>query len=364
MNKRVAWLDTLRGGAVVAVIAYHLVQSSALNGSWLSRVTYYGQYGVDLFFVLSGWLVGTLFWRELWSTGDVALGRFWLRRALRTIPPYFGILAVSWAAVAVARHEPFDFSYLVFLQNYQDRIPFFLVSWSLCIEEHFYLVIPILAAAIARYGTRWLLPLALIGLALLSPVARALEFDSVPRNEFGYAVTATHLHLDGIAFGFAASFASFRWPSIFAKAIGSKGLWIAVLAAVAAAVTVEAIAGERVHYVLFPTVLATVFCLLAVMRPRSVESAWPDRQRLRALVRAVAISSYSAYLVHPLAIHLTKTIVGQLGGADLLYWVLGLALIVGATYGYYSLAESTAIRLRDVLVPYRPDRGQGRLRTS
>ncbi len=119
----------------------------------------YGQHGVDLFFVLSGWLIGGLYWREMKAFSGVGVLRFWVRRWMRTLPPYFAALLLSWLAVSAARAEPFDWRYLVFLQNYYERIPFFLVSWSLCIEEHFYLAAPIAAGmliVVTPRKTLWL----------------------------------------------------------------------------------------------------------------------------------------------------------------------------------------------------------------
>jgi peptidoglycan/LPS O-acetylase OafA/YrhL len=143
-----------------------------------------GKYGVDLFFVLSGWLIGNLYWREHARFGEVQLLRFWSRRWLRTIPPYLAALALSWLAVKLERREPFDWGYLLFIQNYYQRIPFFLVSWSLCIEEHFYLFVPLLLLVTNRF--RLAAPLVFGALILASPICRCLEPAGDANKEFGY----------------------------------------------------------------------------------------------------------------------------------------------------------------------------------
>jgi peptidoglycan/LPS O-acetylase OafA/YrhL len=132
-------LDQLRSCAVLLVVAHHVVQMSPNPLPRINAIALYGRYGVDLFFILSGWLIGGLYWQELKTFGHVDTLRFWLRRWMRTLPPYFVALVFSWLAIYLAREEYFDSGYLVFIQNYYGRIPFFLVSWSLCIEEHFYL---------------------------------------------------------------------------------------------------------------------------------------------------------------------------------------------------------------------------------
>ncbi|MEI6078887.1 MAG: acyltransferase family protein [Verrucomicrobiota bacterium] len=80
-------LDLLRALAIVLVVFCHLIQRSPkVCPSW-TRFSDLGAYGVDLFFVLSGWLIGSLYWQELVRFGNVQIYRFWGRRWLRTIPP-------------------------------------------------------------------------------------------------------------------------------------------------------------------------------------------------------------------------------------------------------------------------------------
>ena len=71
-------LDLLRAIAITMVVVYHTAHTTPS----LRPVTNYGEYGVDLFFVLSGWLVGGLYWRERFSFGNVRIVGFWIRRWL------------------------------------------------------------------------------------------------------------------------------------------------------------------------------------------------------------------------------------------------------------------------------------------
>ena len=94
---RNANLDALRAIAILAVLISHtLILAPQKHGVLIRWV---GQFGVDLFFVLSGWLIGGLFWRELRERRDVNVRSFILRRVLRTVPPYYVILPIAWAAV-------------------------------------------------------------------------------------------------------------------------------------------------------------------------------------------------------------------------------------------------------------------------
>jgi peptidoglycan/LPS O-acetylase OafA/YrhL len=98
----------LRAAAIAMVVLYHLIAMSRTPFPRLMRFATAGKYGVDLFFVLSGWLIGNLHWREHARFGEVALLRFWSQRWLRTIPPYLAALVLSWLAVKLERREPFD----------------------------------------------------------------------------------------------------------------------------------------------------------------------------------------------------------------------------------------------------------------
>lgn len=158
-----------------------------------------GAFGVDLFFVLSGWLIGGLYWKERSQFGNVQVIRFWLRRWLRTLPPYFVMLPIAYVSVYLFRQEPFDGSYLVFLQNYREEMPFFLVSWSLAVEEHFYLVLPILLGLMVVLKIKF--EVALVVLILLSSVMRLIDPNALPSSSFGYAQTASHLHFTGLLVG-------------------------------------------------------------------------------------------------------------------------------------------------------------------
>jgi peptidoglycan/LPS O-acetylase OafA/YrhL len=143
-HKRNFSLDALRGVAILLVLARHMPVEPTAG---VSRAAFeLGWTGVDLFFVLSGYLISTLLYKELDRAGALDLKRFWLRRGLKIWPSYFvcfGLTTVITAALslsagdaAVARKTLLTaLPNVVFVQNYVGyQWPH---TWSLAIEEHF-----------------------------------------------------------------------------------------------------------------------------------------------------------------------------------------------------------------------------------
>ena len=158
MNRRLPGLDGLRGIAVLAVIIYH-ADVSMLVGGFL---------GVDVFFVLSGFLITALLIDELTHTNTVDRARFYMRRIRRLMPALFLVLFFSVlvsglfvldAAYHVRRDLPWavtfvlNWSYLFFEQSYFvniSRPPLLQHLWSLSVEEQFYVIWPILLIALYK----------------------------------------------------------------------------------------------------------------------------------------------------------------------------------------------------------------------
>lgn len=175
-------LDGLRAVAVMAVVLYHA------DLDWVPG----GFLGVDVFFVLSGFLITSLLLVELDRTGRVRLGRFYLRRARRLLPALLAVLAVTGVLVATVAYDVAA-SYrrdlpgaLLYYSNWSNvvtetsyfefigRPPMLKHLWSLAVEEQFYLVWPLLCVALYRWGgARRIGQAALIG-ALTSSLAMAV----------------------------------------------------------------------------------------------------------------------------------------------------------------------------------------------
>jgi peptidoglycan/LPS O-acetylase OafA/YrhL len=191
-SKRIIQLDGLRGIAVLLVVAYHYIdlQYDKMDMQTVSRfekilihLTSVGWFGVDLFFVLSGFLIGSIL---LKNTGSPNFFKtFYLRRFFRIIPIYYVLLIIFGLLKISSLYQP-DASvfekdipliyYFVFLQNfamgfYHTFGPIGLgATWSLAVEEQFYLIIPVLIYYIKSKYYKYIIIAGLI----MAPLCRML----------------------------------------------------------------------------------------------------------------------------------------------------------------------------------------------
>lgn len=206
-------LDGLRAVAVVSVFAFHLFPAS-VPGGFL---------GVDIFFVLSGFLITSLLLREKTVDGAVSLKNFWLRRARRILPAAFSVMAVSCAAALLVSadlrvglwHQVLGI--VTFTTNwvqiateasyFESQIPqLFLHYWSLAIEEQFYVVWPLVLL-----GLLWLVRRMPLRRTALAGIILALALGSAALMWAGFTegtdsspiYFGTHTHAFGLLIGAA-----------------------------------------------------------------------------------------------------------------------------------------------------------------
>ena len=207
--RQVKGLDGLRGLAVIAVVLYHFFPS-LLPGGYL---------GVDLFFVLSGFLITSLLVREFRTSGTISLKDFWVRRFRRILPAAVSVLVMCTALVAwiggdlaVGLRQQFlgtlffvnNWTQIATSQSYfaDNEIQVFAHYWSLAVEEQFYVIWPLLITGvflISRRKPRRLPILVATVLAIGSAVAMALIY--VPGEDPTRVYYGTDTHAFGLLTG-------------------------------------------------------------------------------------------------------------------------------------------------------------------
>jgi peptidoglycan/LPS O-acetylase OafA/YrhL len=200
-------LDGLRGVAVLAVFAYHGVVLGAGDGGPVPAL---GVVGVGIFFTLSGFLITSLLLDDHERFGRIRFGRFWQRRARRLLPAVIVLtvagLLLSLAVPGFVRPGSAVAS-LLYVQNWYTisgrPLDGLQHTWSLAIEEQFYLVWPLVVAGLARFGNR-----TIIGVALLGAAASCLWRASLWGHVDAWRIyVGTDTRADGLLIGCALAVA-------------------------------------------------------------------------------------------------------------------------------------------------------------
>jgi peptidoglycan/LPS O-acetylase OafA/YrhL len=209
MTSRNQALDVLRGIAIVMVLFCHyflVVEPQAAWGNTLGR-------GVDLFFVLSGFLISGLLFNEFKRNGSIDLKRFWIRRGFKIYPAFYIFTFATiafWMAVFHKFPKPI-IADLLFVQSYKPNI--WIYTWSLAVEEHFYLLLPLLLLLLIRIGRGKSNPFRMVPFIsiLLSALCLYGRIHAYLRwHDWDRVAYPTHLRIDalfaGVTLGYFASF--------------------------------------------------------------------------------------------------------------------------------------------------------------
>lgn len=337
MLLRNGFLDVLRALAISMVLACHLANFFA-PGTAVAVALGNGGRGVDLFFVLSGWLLGRQLFEEARATGTVDIKRFWYRRWLRTLPAYYAVLLGHVLLLSVrGKAELIDWRYFVFLQNYLPELPFFAVSWSLCVEEYFYLVIA--PAIFLAIRSRW----ATIGFILVVVVLCGLHAVGIygPQDVHGLT-TATHVRFEQCLVGVLMAWVAVNRPTIWERAIPwAKSLAIlGVLAFVVATVNRYSWVIPDLGTVSWALLFAS-WVFFGVVGPYQAPVTNP-------VVTFLAVRAYSIYLVHADAFNLIRTLSENFGPIpSVIQMVLGMMVCLVVAEGLYRVVERPFMRSRE-----------------
>ena len=229
---RLPQLDFLRGIAILLVLGVHQPFFEAgklrLISGLLGR---FGWSGVDLFFVLSGFLIGGLIFREIVTKQSFDMRRFYIRRVLKIWPLYYLYVFVIAAILFAQKGSAFGHYFITVIVpaifNYQNLSPAFAenlgyiwipmgMTWSLAVEEHFYLLLPLccLLALAVRPPAQALKIIALgcIACIITCTVLRFVLLWKAPFSYFTH-LWPTYLRIDGLAFGVLLAYVYHAQPT-------------------------------------------------------------------------------------------------------------------------------------------------------
>ena len=355
-------LDLLRAVAIVWVMLFHsfLVGGLGEAFTWLSR---YGWAGVDIFFVLSGFLIGSQLLQPLQRGEPLRLGAFYVRRAWRILPAFAVVLALYACFPALPEAPGLQpwWQFATFTMNLlidYTHNQAFSHAWSLCVEEHFYVVFPLLAwllsrkVSVARFA--WVCAAVVFaGVALRSAVwLHDVRLDS-SRNWFIEDIYyPTWMRLDGLLVGvMLATWRVYKpdaWNNWQRHANRSLLVGCAILAG--AFWLFHDRTGLPANSIGWPVLSLGFGCFVFAGAGRN---SVIGHHRIPAASWLAAIS-YSLYLSHKLAMHAVHgwlaTMPAMPGSLIFILYATAI-LVVGATL-HYAL-ERPFLRWRDYSVPAR-----------
>ena len=357
---RMFGLDVCRTMAVLLVVTGHMLQHSSPHPV-LAASGLIGLFGVDLFFCLSGFLIGRILMQESvhWvAEQEAGLLRFWYRRWMRTLPLYFFFFFVSlkfdWTGATTIASK---LSYLVFAQNLMWSMPdFYGVTWSLAVEEWFYFSFPLMLLLFIAMG-RSPRQAALISIAtfvLLPPLLRLTlrgnfdDYGSIDESIRHVMV----FRLDSIGFGVLVAYVSQWHEALFQRLIkyGWLFFWLVMACVACTKENYFRLAEARAIAPLYFSVSAIAFAGLIPFFTTLRPTRW---RLLNRFVKYTSLISYSMYLAHIFAFVAGMAILRRLSMFDVVYpnpWLvypIFYALVYLIASGTYFTIEKPFLALRD-----------------
>lgn len=359
-----AGLDHLRALAIVIVFIFHYKYFG--HPTWLGQVTNFGWTGVDLFFVLSGFLIAGQLFGTLAKGKAISLKEFFIKRFFRIIPAYL-VIVLLYAFFPVL-WERGEFSpvwrYLTFTLNFGlewKRYGTFTHAWSLCVEEHFYLTLPLIIALYTYFKLKKRAAIALIVLLFISGfVTRYLAWHQFVEANLRspdllgiwnqYVYYPTYNHLDGLLTGVSIAGLFTFYPEVknrlarYGNILLLTGIALLILAFYLCIVKT----GYYPSLFGFPLIsVAYGFIVAAAVCPSCI--LYQVRSRITA---GLATLSYSIYLCHKMLAHVTHLVLEKAGmdkDGNLIFFCCFIAAVLGALLLRY-LIEKPFLKIRDKLL--------------
>lgn len=365
-NGKLAGLDHLRALAIITVLLYHYRMFQ--HPRWLDDVMGFGWSGVDLFFVLSGYLISSQLFAAMAARKQVSLPEFFIKRFFRIIPAYLVVLAIYFLVPAFHEKEalPPLWKFLTFTQNIGfdiKNLGTFSHVWSLCVEEHFYLLFPLVLITMIYFRAEKRGAMLLLAVFIFGVVARLLSWYLLiapDAGNSGFGITwyrhmyyPTWNRLDGLLAGVSIA-ALFVFRPVIKEKITRHGNKIAVSGLAVLTGAWFLCEDQRSFYASiagFPLVSAGYGLLVvAAVSPGSVLYKYSSR-----FTALIAKLSFGLYLVHKGVIHIAQPLLIKTGiepkGSLMLLLCFTVAVLAALVLN--KIVEEPFLRLRQRVLERR-----------
>lgn len=363
IKNRNAGLDYLRVAAILFVMIFHYDVYYGVP-DWLEPFARFGWTGVDLFFVLSGYLISRMLLVEYQNTSTINFSRFYVNRSLRILPVFFFVVGLYFLFPVITEGRGLQpiWRFLTFTQNLPIdlRNNSFSHAWSLSVEEHFYLFFPLILLVIGYFkpGSKviWIfLAVILIGAIFryVSWVWLVDAFSGRARVGAGlkWVYYPSYNRLDGLLFGVAVAILTLKKPGITEALVKFK--WIVGISGFALLYAAWSMIDGKIinpaafdlipSLLVYPLVSLGYACLVIIAaNTESSRTALPAN-----LMTRLAIWSYSIYLIHKIIYHSVNTQLHKIiETPPEARFILSMILAICAGAILYTLVEKPFLLLR------------------
>ena len=324
MKNRISSLDFLRGIAILIVLVNHCDSDNIVGfpdpesfGAFFRKIYWtihqFGWSGVELFFVLSGFLISGILFKEIEDKGTINLSRFWGRRFFKILPSYLFLLLVTFFTGATSFVDTTSFSsslktlgvHLFFLQNYfaNPNGP----TWSLAIEEHFYILLPLILVFIYKKSNQGkktiennsvrVVFFTVFSLCFIFRFIHSSFFDlGINTNSLKNAFMESHFRFDALFFGVFLKYLHLTKSPLITIIRTNKFIFLTI----ALSFSVLSVFFSRNNYYMFNFgfILLSIgySILITLLFGESFKSL--DKTFLYGLITKIGLYSYNIYLWH------------------------------------------------------------------
>jgi len=362
---RIFGLDVIRTIAILLVIISHstLLLFPEKNNVYLTAIRFFGTIGVDLFFVLSGYLIGGLLLKQIRKgrTTFKDFTYFWIRRWFRTLPNYFLILILNillyYALYSIVISDIGYF--IVFLQNFANPHPdFFTEAWSLSIEEYAYIIGPLILYVLLFLWKKS--PKDKLYLVMVFIIIFAITYFRIQyHNNYNLDTFETWsqnirkvviYRIDSIYYGFIGAYISVKFTSLWIH-YKTVFLTLGVVVFLAIHLFIFGYNANPTDFPLFYNIFYLPLVSISLLLFFPIFSNWKKGKFLKSQVTKTSILSYGIYLINYSLILLTIKYFIDIENTSIFiklivlisYWLLSFYI----SYLLYQYFEKPMTDLRD-----------------
>jgi peptidoglycan/LPS O-acetylase OafA/YrhL len=356
-------LDHLRALAIILVLLFHYKNFN--HPEWINGFTDTGWTGVDLFFVLSGFLIASQLFAQIKKGKAISLQTFFLKRLFRIIPVYVVVVALYFCIPFFREKEalPPLWKFLTFTQNFgldRNNHGTFSHAWSLCVEEHFYLFLPFILVAL-QYTNSFKRAYWIIIFLFIAGFALRLyswHYLYLPSKEWNtgidywgmFSYYPTYNRLDGLLVGVSIA-GIYQFLPQWWQRMARYGNWLILLGAIILALCFQ-YCSKLYEYntSLYGYTLISIgygFMVAGALSPVSFLYRWKS-----SITTFIATLSYGMYLSHKGIIHMTQVVFGDWGveKSSIAMLLICVLLSIAGAWFLHLVIQKPFMKWRDVVL--------------